>query len=62
MGAKKRIEGLRLVATDVDWAHGAGPKVQGPGSAILLSMTGRRAGVDALDGDGVDLLRDRLPA
>ena len=26
LGTKKRIEGLRLVATDVDWAHGTDPR------------------------------------
>jgi uncharacterized protein (TIGR03083 family) len=30
LGVKKRIEGLRLAATDVDWSHGTGPDVSGP--------------------------------
>ena len=31
IGAKKRIRGLRLTATDVDWTAGDGPEVTGPG-------------------------------
>ncbi len=29
-GTKKRIAGLKLTATDVDWSHGNGPEVTGP--------------------------------
>jgi uncharacterized protein (TIGR03083 family) len=31
LGAGRRIRGLRLRATDIDWAHGSGPDVSGPG-------------------------------
>jgi uncharacterized protein (TIGR03083 family) len=61
VGTKKRIGGLRLVATDVGWTHGAGPEVSGPGLSLLMAMTGRRAGVDDLTGDGLATLRDRMP-
>ena len=54
VGAKKRVAGLRLVATDVDWSHGSGPEVSGPGEAILLAASGRPAGLAELDGAGVD--------
>ena len=60
VGAKKRIDGVRLVATDADWSHGAGPEVTGPQLSLLLAMTGRAPGLDALSGDGVDVLRSRL--
>lgn len=30
IGAKKRIAGLTLRATDQDWTHGSGPLVEGP--------------------------------
>jgi uncharacterized protein (TIGR03083 family) len=60
VGAKKRINGVRLVATDADWTHGAGPEVTGPRLSLLLAMTGRAPGMDALSGDGVDVLRSRL--
>ena len=60
LGTKKRIAGLRLVATDVDWSHGTGTEVSGPGLSLLLAMTGRNGGLDQLTGDGVTTLRTRL--
>jgi len=60
VGAKKRVTGLRLVATDADWTYGAGPELAGPGLSLLLAMTGRAAGLDALTGDGVAVVRARL--
>ncbi len=62
VGTKKRINGLGLVATDVDWTHGTGPEVAGPGLALLLAMTGRADGLDALSGEGAATLRDRVTA
>jgi uncharacterized protein (TIGR03083 family) len=61
VGAKKRSEGLQLVATDVDWKHGSGPTVSGPAIALLLAMSGRRAGLDDLTGDGVATMTARMP-
>lgn len=60
VGGKKRIAGLRLVATDTGWSHGSGPEVSGPGAKLLLAMTGRGAGLDALSGDGVPVMRQRM--
>lgn len=60
VGTKKRIEGLRLVSTDVDWSHGSGPEVSGPSQSLLLAMTGRRPGLDGLAGPGLDQLRSRM--
>ncbi len=62
VGSKKRAAGLRLVATDVDWSHGDGPEVRGPGEVILLALTGRPAVLDELVGEGVAKLRERLAA
>jgi uncharacterized protein (TIGR03083 family) len=62
LGAGRRIRGLRLHATDVDWAHGAGPEVTGPGEALLLAMTGRPAAVGDLDGPGRATLAERVGA
>ena len=59
VGTKKRIAGLRLVCTDVDWSHGEGPEVSGPGRSLLLAMTGRNAGLDGLSGPGLAQLRAR---
>jgi len=60
VGGKKRVRGLRLVATDSDWSYGSGPEVSGPGMSVLLAMTGRAVGADALSGEGLPVLRSRL--
>jgi uncharacterized protein (TIGR03083 family) len=59
VGAKKRIAGLRLTATDADWAHGDGPEVSGPIVTLVLAMTGRTVVLADLDGKGVATLADR---
>jgi uncharacterized protein (TIGR03083 family) len=59
IGAKKRIAGLRLRATDADWTHGDGPEVSGPIASLVLAMTGRPAALDDLAGEGVATLRSR---
>ena len=59
VGAKKRIAGLRLTATDTDWAHGDGPEVSGPIVTLILAMTGRTVVLADLDGKGVATLADR---
>jgi uncharacterized protein (TIGR03083 family) len=55
-----RLEGLRLHATDTGWTHGEGALVEGDADALLLAIGGRRQVLDELDGDGVELLRERL--
>jgi uncharacterized protein (TIGR03083 family) len=59
IGAKNRIAGVRLRATDTDWNHGTGPEAAGPMVALVMAMTGRQPALDDLTGDGVALLRDR---
>jgi uncharacterized protein (TIGR03083 family) len=59
-GAKKRVAGLKLVATDMDWTHGDGPEVRGTGEALLMLLGGRRAALDDLEGDGKAVLADRF--
>jgi uncharacterized protein (TIGR03083 family) len=59
IGAKRRIGGLRLRATDAEWSHGEGPEVAGPILSLVMAMTGRRPAVDDLAGDGVTTLRAR---
>jgi uncharacterized protein (TIGR03083 family) len=58
-GTKKKVKGLRLEATDVGWSYGDGPPVAGPGEAIVLAAGGRRAALEDLSGDGVELLAQR---
>jgi uncharacterized protein (TIGR03083 family) len=60
VGTKKRIGGLRLVATDVDWSHGSGPEVTGAAMPLMMAMTGRVAGIDGLAGEGLSTLRRRM--
>jgi uncharacterized protein (TIGR03083 family) len=62
VGGKKRIGGLRLVATDTGWSYGAGAEVSGPALSLLLAMTGRPAGLDDLSGDGAAELGQRVTA
>lgn len=58
--ARRRLAGLRLDATDVDWSVGQGAVVEGPIAALLLVLTGRPAGLAALSGDGMADLTSRL--
>jgi uncharacterized protein (TIGR03083 family) len=60
LGAGRRIRGLRLESTDVDWTHGEGDLVTGPGEALMMAMTGRPAALDDLDGPGKATLAQRL--
>lgn len=62
LGNKKRIAGLKLVATDMEWTHGDGPEVRGTGEALLMTMHGRGAALDDLSGEGLGALRSRFSA
>jgi uncharacterized protein (TIGR03083 family) len=59
IGSKRRIAGLRLRATDEDWAAGTGPEVSGPLLSLALVMTGRDAALADLSGEGLATLRER---
>jgi uncharacterized protein (TIGR03083 family) len=59
IGAKSRIDGVALRATDADWTHGSGPEAAGPLIALVMAMTGRRAAFEDLTGEGVATLRAR---
>jgi uncharacterized protein (TIGR03083 family) len=56
---KKRVEGLKLTATDVDWSTGDGPEVTGPCMALILGMVGRTGALADCDGPGLETLRAR---
>jgi uncharacterized protein (TIGR03083 family) len=58
-GTKKRIAGLKLSATDMDWSHGSGLLVRGPAEALVMAMAGRLAALDDLSGDGKTTLASR---
>ena len=59
IGSKRRVDGLTLLATDAEWSHGAGPEVVGPILSLVMAMTGRKAVLDDLSGEGVSALRSR---
>jgi len=58
-GAKRRISGLGLRATDAEWSHGEGPEVAGTVQSLILAMTGRKGAYGDLSGDGVAILAGR---
>jgi uncharacterized protein (TIGR03083 family) len=58
-GAKKRMAGLTLSATDLDWTQGNGLEVKGPIEALIMAMAGRGSAVDDLAGEGKSLLASR---
>jgi uncharacterized protein (TIGR03083 family) len=60
LGGKRRGTGLKLTATDVDWTRGDGPEVKGPLSSIIIALTGRKAGLPDLTGEGVAVLTERI--
>ncbi|OBF55690.1 DinB family protein [Mycobacterium sp. 852002-50816_SCH5313054-b] len=60
LGAGRRIRGLRLRANDIDWTHGRGPEVTGPGEALLMAMSGRPVALADLDGPGLPTLAQRI--
>jgi uncharacterized protein (TIGR03083 family) len=57
--SKSRITGVKLRATDADWSNGSGPEVSGPVLSLLMAMTGRKAALDDLAGEGVATLLSR---
>ncbi|WP_247596030.1 MULTISPECIES: hypothetical protein [unclassified Rhodococcus (in: high G+C Gram-positive bacteria)] len=58
--APSNMRCLRLVATDVDWSHGAGSEVTGPAEALLMVLVGREPGLVDLAGPGLPILTKRV--
>ena len=60
-GAKKRLRGVRLIASDVNWSFGSGDaELCGPAVDLLLVATGRPDGLRHLTGAGVAVVAERL--
>ena len=58
---KGRIDGLVFEATDLDFRAGPGRSVvRGPGLALCGALCGRRAFLDQLSGEGLEVLDSRL--
>ena len=60
LGGKRHSTGLKLMPSDAEWTHGKGLEVSGPFTSILIALTGRKAGLADLRGDGVVTLTQRL--
>jgi uncharacterized protein (TIGR03083 family) len=59
--ARRRLRGLRLVATDADWVAGVGAELRGPIGMLLLLLTGRTAtALPHLSGPGARTITDRF--
>jgi hypothetical protein len=58
----KLFQDIRAVATDAEWSAGDGPEITGPIEALILTMAGRYASLDQLQGDGAAVLRKRVAA
>ena len=55
--ARRRLRGVRLTATDLDWTAGEGAGIRGPIQALLLLLTGRtEAALPHLTGPGLERL------
>jgi uncharacterized protein (TIGR03083 family) len=59
IGTKRRVAGLALRATDVEWQHGSGEEVAGTLVMLISAMTGRKAAHGALSGPGLSILAGR---
>jgi uncharacterized protein (TIGR03083 family) len=58
--ARRRLLGLRLLATDTDWSAGAGAELRGPIRMLLLLLTGRTTtALPHLAGPGVQTITER---
>ena len=57
--SRRRIDGLRLEATDGPFTVGTGPLVTGTTIALTMAMAGRIAYLDDLSGPGARALRGR---
>jgi uncharacterized protein (TIGR03083 family) len=55
----KLFADLRVTATDADWSSGEGKEVNGPIEGFVLAMSGRVAGLDELQGEGMVSVRQR---
>jgi uncharacterized protein (TIGR03083 family) len=54
------LRGLRLHATDIGRAWGQGQEIRGGAAELMMAAVGRTATLDALDGPGLPLLRQRI--
>ena len=60
VASRTTVAGLQLRADDGPFATDTGPLVTGSTLALVMTMAGRAAYVDRLDGPGVPTLRARV--
>lgn len=56
MGTTRLVRSVRMVATDVDWARGRGPTVEGPAQELLMLCSGRAPDPALVRGEGLALV------
>ena len=57
---RDRLSGLRTVATDLDWSHGAGRELRGRAEALAMVVAGRAVALPEVEGPGRAVLAARL--
>lgn len=57
LGSRRVVRGVRMVATDTDWARGSGPVVEAAMVELLMLCAGRPADPARLTGEASDALR-----
>ena len=50
---------MRANASDANWSAGTGMEVTGPIEALILTLAGRFAALEELQGDGTTILQMR---
>ncbi|MFJ6416219.1 maleylpyruvate isomerase family mycothiol-dependent enzyme [Paeniglutamicibacter sp. NPDC091659] len=60
VASRSNATGLQLRADDGPFAAGSGPLVSGPTLALVMTMSGRDAYLEHLQGPGVPILRARI--
>jgi hypothetical protein len=55
-----RLRGICWQATDMGRTWGEGQEIRGPAPQLIMAAVGRSAVLDALDGPGLSLLRQRI--
>jgi uncharacterized protein (TIGR03083 family) len=60
IGSVERAKGLRVVADDIDWAHGEGPEVHGSAEPLIMALAGRPSALGELAGPGLTELASRF--
>jgi uncharacterized protein (TIGR03083 family) len=60
VASRTAVAGIQLRADDGPFVTGTGPLITGPTLALVMSMAGRAAYIDQLDGPGVPTLQARV--